>query len=43
MGLGQDTYLDENYIREKIYSIRRTLDGIEHDLAICERIERGEK
>ena len=39
--LSQEKYLDNHYIRDKINSIRKTLDGLEHDLAIAERIEKG--
>ena len=34
-------YLDEMYIREKIRSTIKVLEGIEHDLDICVMIEKG--
>lgn len=43
LALSEDNeYLDEHYVREKIAATIKTLQGIEHDLDICVKIDNGD-
>lgn len=43
LALSEDNkYLDEHYVREKIAETIKVLQGIEHDLDICVKIDNGD-